>query len=308
PGFRFEYIKTESAGTFNNVVLDNAGNAISNRELTDNRSLERSFFLFGLGLSYDQSDNLQMYANISQNYRSVTFSDIRTVNPSFIIDPNIQDEKGFTADFGARGSWNDVLSYDIGGFSIIYDDRIGIILDERANRLRTNIGKALILGAETFVEWNLAKTFQWDQKTIQSRWFVNIALTTSEYIDSKQNNVDGREVEFIPALNLKTGFKFGYRNLMMSLQYTYLSEQFTDAENSLVPEAGDARNGLIGQIPDYSIIDLSFSYKLGRWQVETGVNNLLNEKYFTRRATGYPGPGIIPSDPRSYYFTLAVKL
>ncbi|MFT6872480.1 MAG: Fe(3+) dicitrate transport protein, partial [Roseivirga sp.] len=42
PGFRFEYIKTESAGTFNNVVLDNAGNAISNRELTDNRSLERS--------------------------------------------------------------------------------------------------------------------------------------------------------------------------------------------------------------------------------------------------------------------------
>lgn len=308
PGFRFEYIKTESAGNFNNVVLDNAGNAISNRELTDNRSLERSFFLFGLGLSYDQSDNLQMYANISQNYRSVTFSDIRTVNPSFIIDPNIQDEKGFTADFGARGSWNDVLSYDIGGFSIIYDDRIGIILDERANRLRTNIGKALILGAETFVEWNLAKTFEWDQKTIQSRWFVNIALTTSEYIDSKQNNVDGREVEFIPALNLKTGFKFGYRNLMMSLQYTYLSEQFTDAENSLVPEAGDARNGLIGQIPHYSIMDLSFSYKLGRWQVETGVNNLLNEKYFTRRATGYPGPGIIPSDPRSYYFTLAVKL
>lgn len=308
PGFRFEYIKTESAGNFNNVVLDNAGNAILNRELTDNRSLERTFFLFGLGLSYDQSDNLQVYANISQNYRSVTFSDIRTVNPSFIIDPNIQDEKGFTADFGARGSWNDVFSYDIGGFSIIYDDRIGIILDDRANRLRTNIGKALILGAETFAEWNLAKTFQWDQKTIQSRWFVNIALTTSEYLDSKQNNVDGREVEFIPALNLKTGFKFGYRNLMMSLQYTYLSEQFTDAENSLVPEAGDARNGLIGQIPDYSIMDLSFSYKLGRWQVETGVNNLLNERYFTRRATGYPGPGIIPSDPRSYYFTLAVKL
>ncbi|HEY9117951.1 MAG TPA: TonB-dependent receptor, partial [Roseivirga sp.] len=112
----------------------------------------------------------------------------------------------------------------------------------------------------------------------------------------------------IPAVNLKTGLRLGYRNLMMNWQFTYLSEQFTDAENSLVPEAGDARNGLIGQIPAYSIMDLSFSYKLSRWKVETGVNNLLNEVYFTRRATGYPGPGIIPSDPRSYYFTLELKL
>ena len=308
PGFRFEYIKTESAGTFNNVVFDNAGNPIANRELTDNRSLERSFFLFGLGLSYDHSDDLEVYANLSQNYRSVTFSDIRTVNPSFIIDPNIRDEKGYTADFGARGSWRDVLSYDIGGFSMIYDDRIGIILDDRANRLRTNIGKALIFGAEAFAEWNLAKTFQWDQQAIQARWFVNTALTTSQYVSSAENNVAGREVEFIPAVNLKTGLRIGYRNLMMNWQFTYLSEQFTDAENSLVPEAGDARNGLIGQIPAYSIMDLSFSYKLGQWKVETGVNNLLNEVYFTRRATGYPGPGIIPSDPRSYYFTLELKL
>lgn len=308
PGFRFEYIKTESAGIYNNVVFDNAGNPISNQQLTDNRSLERSFFLFGLGFSYDQSDDLEVYANISQNYRSVTFSDIRTVNPSFIIDPDIQDERGYTADFGARGSWRDVLSYDVGGFTMIYDDRIGIILDDRANRLRTNIGKALIVGAEAFAEWNLARTFQWDQKTIQSSWFVNTALTTSEYIDSEENNVAGREVEFIPAVNLKTGFRFGYKNLMLNLQYTYLSEQFTDAENSLVPEAGDARNGLIGQIPAYSIMDLSLSYKLGRWKVETGVNNLLDESYFTRRATGYPGPGIIPSDPRSYYLTLQLKL
>lgn len=308
PGFRFEYIKTESAGVYNNVVFDNAGNPISNRQLTDNRELERRFFLFGLGFSYDQSEDLEVYANVSQNYRSVTFSDIRTVNPSFIIDPNIKDEKGYTADFGARGTWKEVLSYDVGGFAMIYDDRIGIILDDRANRLRTNIGKALIVGAEAFAEWNLAKTFDWNQSLIKSNWFVNAAYTTSEYIDSDENNVAGREVEFIPAVNLKTGFRFGYKNLMLNLQYTYLSEQFTDAENSLVPEDGDARNGLIGQIPAYSIMDFSLSYKLKRWKVETGVNNLLDQSYFTRRATGYPGPGIIPSDPRSYYFTLQLTL
>jgi Fe(3+) dicitrate transport protein len=290
------------------VVFDNAGNPISNQQLTDNRELERSFFLFGLGFSYDQSEDFEVYANISQNYRSVTFSDIRTVNPSFIIDPDIQDEKGFTADFGARGAWNDVLSYDVGGFTMVYNDRIGIILDDRANRVRTNIGKALILGAEAFAEWDIAKTADWSDRAIQSSFFVNTAFTTSEYLNSDENNVEGREVEFIPAINLKTGLKFGWRNLMSSLQFTYLSEQFTDAENSEVPEVGDARNGLIGKIPAYSIMDFSLSYRLGKWKLETGVNNLLNEKYFTRRATGYPGPGIIPSDPRSYYFTVQLRL
>ena len=40
---------------------------------------------------------------------------------------------------------------------------------------------------------------------------------------------------------------------------------------------------------------------------EIGVNNLLNEIYFTRRATGYPGPGIIPSPNRNFYLTTQIK-
>ena len=136
PGFRFEYIKTESAGTYTQVNYDNAGNAIFREELEDNRTLDRQFYLLGLGLSYDQSDHLELYVNISENYRSVTFSDIRTVNPTFRIDPNIRDESGFTSDFGLRGKWRETISYDIGGFGLLYDNRIGIILDNRANRVR----------------------------------------------------------------------------------------------------------------------------------------------------------------------------
>ncbi len=308
PGFRLEHIKTESIGAFRQVNFDNAGNPIFNRTLEDNRELKRTFLLLGLGASYDHSENLEIYANISQNYRSVTFSDIRTVNPTFIIDPNIRDEKGFTGDFGLRGKWNNQLSYDVGGFALLYDDRIGIILDDRANRVRKNIGKAFIYGLEGFADWNLANTLNMNDGLYRLNWFVNGALTTSEYLESEENNVKGKKVEFIPTVNLKTGIKAGYKNLLANLQFTYLSKQFTDVENSSVPTDGDVRNGVIGEIPAYSIMDLSFSYTFKNWKVETGINNLLDNKYFTRRATGYPGPGIIPSDPRSYYFTLQLKL
>jgi Fe(3+) dicitrate transport protein len=43
-------------------------------------------------------------------------------------------------------------------------------------------------------------------------------------------------------------------------------------------------------------------------RVSFGCNNLLNATYFTRRAEGYPGPGIIPSDPRNYYLSLTIEI
>lgn len=307
PGARFEYIKTESEGTYQQVNFDNAGNPISNQTLTDNRTLERQFLLLGVGGSYDLGGDSEVYGNISENYRSVTYSDIRVVNPTFIIDEDITDESGFTADLGIRGKWKGIFSYDISAFALLYDNRIGIILDDRANRVRKNIGKAFIRGVETFIDWNIPKTLKLDNDQLRLNWFINGAFTTSEYIASEENNVKGKQVEFIPAVNLKTGLQFGYRNFLTSWQFTRISEQFTDVENSSIPSDGDNRNGIIGQIPAYEIMDLSFSYTYRRFQLETGINNLLDASYFTRRATGYPGPGIIPGEPRNYYLTLQVK-
>ena len=61
---------------------------------------------------------------------------------------------------------------------------------------------------------------------------------------------------------------------------------------------------LLCQIPSYYVADFSTSYKWGKWKLEAGITNFTNNRYFTRRATGYPGPGIIPSDTRTFYSTL----
>ncbi|MEX0599665.1 MAG: hypothetical protein WD205_03410 [Rhodothermales bacterium] len=55
-------------------------------------------------------------------------------------------------------------------------------------------------------------------------------------------------------------------------------------------------------------MDLSASYAFDRYRVDIGVNNLTDHHYFTRRATGYPGPGIIPADGRSVYVTVGITL
>ncbi len=308
PGIRWEHIKTESEGAFTSVIFDIAGNAISISEEEDNRSISRNFALLGLGVSYQFNSSSQLYGNLSQNYRSVTFSDIRVVSPSFRVDPDIRDESGFTLDLGLRGRWSNILSYDVGAFAISYDDRIGIVFDDRANRVRKNIGQALIYGMEAFADYNLMTWINKEEKRYRLNAFVNGAITGSEYIQSDVPNVEGKQVEFIPTINVKTGIRGGYQNFLFSFQYSYLSEQYTDVENSQAAPLGDSRNGIIGPVPSYGVMDLSTSYRWKMWKLEAGINNLLDESYYTRRATGYPGPGIIPSDPRSWYFTLALTL
>ncbi|MEM9362819.1 MAG: TonB-dependent receptor [Bacteroidota bacterium] len=321
PGFRFEYIKTESEGFFRRIEQDLAGNTLLNEELSDNRNFERNFLLLGLGASYNISPYMELYANVSENYRSVTFSDIRIVNPSFQIDPNITDESGFTADIGLRGKWQDILSYDISAYGLFYNNRLGEALFDnntgRTIRARGNIGDAFIYGLENFVDWNVVSTFWSENKNVKLNIFTNVAFTKSEYTavnllslggDVQVTNLEeGNEVEFIPEINLKTGVSFGYGNLLGSIQYTYLSEQFTDATNAL-QDVNDNQRGIEGTIPAYDIMDLSLSYTYKKFRLEAGINNVLDNSFFTRRATGYPGPGIIPAEPRTFYTTLQVKL
>lgn len=321
PGFRWEYIKTESRGAYRNIILDLAGNPLLNEEVEDNRTFERNFFLLGLGASYKLGEGSEIYANISQNYRSVTFSDIRVVNPSFQVAQDIRDEDGFTADLGIRGSYKRILSYDLSVFSLLYDNRLGEILknETRTNangeevetgrvvRFRGNIGTAFMYGLEGFIDWNLKQSFIPEEEKFRANIFLNLALTDSEYLESEETGVSGNKVEFIPDVNLKTGLQFGYGNLLGSLQYTYLSEQFTDATNA-PRDINDNQRGIEGTIPAYDIMDLSLSYSYRRWKLEAGVNNLLDNRYFTRRATGYPGPGIIPAEPRTFYTGLQFRL
>ena len=307
PGFRFENIKTESDGYYRNLNFDAAGNVILNELNYSNDIRKRSFILLGVGISFKPSSFIEFYGNISENYRSVTFADISIYNPSYAINPNITDESGMTTDFGLRGNIKNFISYDISLFNLSYNDRIGFVQklmkDGRVKTERGNVGNAKIFGIESLIDFNLKKII-FNKENYSLNYFINTSFINSEYISSEIPGIKGKKVEFVPKSNIKTGLRFGYNNFMLSAQYSYMSKQFTDSSNAI---SGNL-SGVIGQIPAYKILDLSLSYYFKNFTFESGVNNLLNEKYFTRRATGYPGPGIIPSSPRTFYLTMEIKI
>jgi Fe(3+) dicitrate transport protein len=307
PGIRYEYINTKAEGYYGFIAYDLAGNIINKTRSQEDKVKKRNFILGGLGISYKPTPSVNVYGNISQNYRSVTFSDIRTANPSSEIDPNLTDEKGYSLDLGIRSEQTVLYSYDVSLFYLNYNNRIGEYEDadaaSRTYRLRTNIGQAVIYGLESYVEADIVKLLK-DQTDWSGVIFVNTAFIKSEYKKSSVPGVQGNQVEFVPDLNLKSGLRIGYKNLKGSFQFTHLSDQYSDASNAV--EGG--LSAVVGLIPAYTVMDASISYQYKRYKLEGSVNNLADAYYYTRRATGYPGPGILPSDNRTFYLTLQLKL
>lgn len=306
PGVRVEYINSRSDGYYREVLRDLSGAIIYNETFPGGLSRERSFVLGGVGVEYQATRNAQVYFNATQNFRAITYSDIHIVNPSFDIDEGITDERGYSLDLGVRknsaGRWN----YDISAFLLNYDNRIGEVgRIDSANFLlvsyRTNVGRALIYGLESYVSYDWLRD---TDRNLKGSFFVNTSFVHSTYLKSALPNIEGKEVEFAPNINLKSGLEMQWKGWQGRLQATYLSRQFTDATNDI----NGGSTAVTGIIPSFAVLDFGLTYAYGRWQFETGVNNLLDHAYFTRRATGYPGPGIIPSPGRSVYLGVQVRV
>ena len=310
PGVRFEYIRTASEGFYKERVFS-GGQVIFEQKFEDAQVNPRSLVLAGLGVGFKPKETLELYGNFSQNYRSINFTDLAVVNPNLIIDSLLTDEKGFNIDFGIRGEFRDnAIRFDANIFYLSYQDRIGtgeiIIADpavvERAVAFRTNIGDAQIFGLESYIEADLWQLYQPDNSNFSLVAFANFSLLHGEYTSGRSDFVNN-QVELIPPFSIKTGINFGWKALKLAYQFAYTAEHFTDATNAVF--VADATRGLI---PAYQVQDLSLAYAYKRFKFQTGVNNLTDNAYFTRRAVAYPGPGIIPSDGRNIYLTVGIKI
>lgn len=308
PGIRYENILTTANGTYRVQIEDLAGNIIFDSTYLDQKQNHRQFVIAGVGILYRLNDSIEFYANATQNYRSINFTDMQIQNPNFKIDPNLEDEKGYNSDLGVRGKIKHKIFYDVSLFALYYNNRIGTTIETdsilyNTYQYRTNISASITTGIEAVAEIQLWNWLTNDSSSFDLSYFVNASYVNARYINSKEPAYEGKFVELASPFNLKTGITAKYKSISTSIQYTYTQQHFSDATNSAYQP-----NAVNGIIPTYQILDFSLNYKYKKWlQIEAGINNVTNTIYFTRRATGYPGPGIIPASPRNYYLTLQFK-
>ena len=292
PGFRLEYLRSTGKG----YKEEGADKIITN----ENR--KRYIPLFGIGSEYKTSSNTNFYANISQAYRPIDYSQLTGFGITSKIDPNLKDANGFNADLGYRGTVKNYLNFDVGLFYLGYNKRIGTVLinADTANEytLRTNVANSAHKGIESYVEFNLLKYL--NNNSIKGLSIFNsLALIDAKYTTGE---FKGNRVEASSKYINRIGLTYLDKKFSGTLQMNNTGDAFGDATNVRVSD-----DPVAGYIPAYTVLDLSATYKMNRYALKAGVNNLADKAYFTRRTDEYPGPGIIPSISRSIYVGLSAK-
>ncbi len=292
PGFRMEYLKSTSKGYKKKDGV----------KLMSNENRQRLIPLFGVGTEYKVSENTNVYANISKAYRPITYSDLTPFGVTSKIDPNLKDAAGFNSDLGYRGTVKNYLNFDVGLFYMAYNNRIGTILINSATgapyTLRTNVANSVHKGLESYVEFNLLKYLDQHSKRGLSI-FNSLALIDAKYTSGKYK---GKRVETAAKYINRVGITFNDYKFSGTLQMSNVGDAYGDATNARLSE-----DPVAGYIPAYSVFDASLTYKITRYSLKAGINNIADMKYFTLRADEYPGPGIIPSIGRSFYVGIAAQ-
>lgn len=316
PGFRYEHINSTAEGRIDIV----SGNDVN----FDKKTVVRNKPLFGLGFEY-KLRNTNFYANISQAFRPVLFSDLTPAAVIDVVDPNLKDASGYNADLGYRGVYKRFLNFDVSVFYLSYNNRVGGVRQYINNDpsqgtylFRTNLGETRNKGIESFVDLNITKLFDIDKPYGNLDIFASMSFIDSKYVDFKttttsgsapnivinETNLAGNRVENSPRYIHNFGISWGNNNFSATVQYKMSGKIFTDANNTVTPSA----NSQTGVLDGYKIVDFSSEYKfLKNYNLRAGVNNVFDKNYATRRSGGYPGPGILPGEGRTFYISIGAK-
>ena len=293
PGFRFEYIHSTASGTNEGVMIPSG------------ESRDRYLPLAGIGFQYQITSATQLYANISQAYRPITYDALTPYGSTAVIDPHMKDASGFNSDLGFRGTYKNYLMFDVNAFALLYNNAIGIVqrTDTAGNSydFETNVANSLHTGVEAYVEIFPVKMITTSNRYGQFSLYNSFSYIRAKYISGiYKGNWDENAPQFID----RFGLTYAIRSFSITYNFSYTSLCYTDATNTI----HDPNDATVGIIPSYIVMDISASYKfMKRFNIKAGVNNLAGVNYFTLRTNEYPGPGIIPSMGRSFYISIGAR-
>jgi Fe(3+) dicitrate transport protein len=310
PGFRYEVGQTNAYGSINYINADSIP-----------RIIEHQLPAFGLATKYKpKGSNSVITAGISQAHRPVIFKDIIPGSALERAAHDLKNATGYNAELSYNNfMWKDIITpykskyfnYTLSLYQTQYNNRMGnwVLFDSLNSNSyiqKTNIGNSRTRGLECLFKYTVIDHKKNRKLDITNATAIQQAKYTKATAVSAGKNVSiaGNSVEGVPTLISRTSIGFQNNMLYLSVLYSYVSAQFSDALNTVNISA----NGSVGKVPAYGIIDIQGVYKLhSTAKIRFGLNNLLNKSYYTKRPTMYPGPGIWPSDGRGFNLGLEIN-
>ena len=245
--------------------------------------------LFGIGLSYFTSNESQIYANISEAYKPVSFEQGIVVDAQSVAVSDIDPSKVLNSELGYRGQ-SKSLNWDASVFYIRYENKFGQVGSGATTEFQ-NTGAGTHRGADVSSEFKLSEYSETLRALGGFILYANVALLNAQYT---KGSLEDKTPMYAPKSMTRIGiihdkedkYKVALMGVMVSRMY------------------GDDNNTDQREIPSYTVFDLTSDINLTHnWLVSAGINNLFNREYYSRVRSD----GVIWALQRNYYLGAVYK-
>lgn len=262
PGVRVENIRQ---------TIDERKNTINNVAREEDNTVNVP--LLGLGLAYHLNDESQLYANVSEAYKPVTYQEsVPLINNSISISEDIDPSKIISYELGYR-TQTPAYVLDASAFFIRYENKFGQV----GNNFQ-NTGAGENKGLDFASEMMLSHFSDSLKSYGDFNLYANIELLDARFTRSEVASVKNKTPQYAPKTITRTGliykkedrFKAALMGVMVGRHY------------------GNDNNSDDFEIPSYMVWDLTADWSVTKnWIASAGINNLLDKDYFSRvRADG----------------------
>lgn len=255
----------------------------NNADVNTNAKTKNTEVIPGIGATFALHDAAILFGGVHRGFAPPRVEDaVSSAGEAVDLDA----ERSNNYEIGLRGSLPR-LSYEVAAFR--YDFSNQLVQASQAGGATsqlTNAGETLNQGFEVGVGLDLLWGFGLD-----ANWthVATAKLDSTRIIGGIDRN--GNRLPYAPKNLANTALTYRQGPLRAALQYSYVSDQFTDFENT---EAGSA-NGRTGVIPSYGVWNMSGDYQLTpSIALNASVKNLFDKDYIASRAP----EGIFPGAPR----------
>lgn len=286
PGLRFENV-VQGVREKINTAKTGAGTPLGVKD-------EHSFVpLVGLGLEYELKPKVSTYANVSQSYRPMIFTEAVPTGGGAVINNNLEEGTSWQYEIGFRGNPQPWLTWDTSFFLLDFDNQIGAV-----GATVQNVGRAIHQGWEGALELDLVGLYDHVRGTdAEGRWgsfnlYGNVMLLDAKF---KGGANAGKTPQYAPEHLVRTGGIYRWRDRVeVSLLGTFVDDHFADDGNTAA-----------FQVPAYMTWDLTAEIKVYKdhASIVAGLNNLFDEDYYSR----IRGDGIDPAYGRNFYLGISLR-
>ncbi|MEG1607062.1 MAG: TonB-dependent receptor [Mucinivorans sp.] len=215
-----------------------------------------------LGIEYEPIKNLRLKLNGTRNYHRPTLNDLHWLPGG---NPDLEPERGYTADLGAQYTFSDHLSVGLTGYVSWIDNWIIWQPSEYRYWTASNLKTVYARGAE----FNFAINYTFGRWHLALHGNYAYTRTTNQKSDKEDDSSLGCQLIYTPVHKANLMAQVDFRGFYLNYNWSYVSQRYTTSSNQETHH----------DLPAYDIHNIIIGKTIHKFDLQIRIDNLFNKDY-----------------------------